>query len=137
MITAQATIGTPPMSQHGLKQPVTPWIQYWHDLFRTNLRLTARPRIDPIVAVRHHIEDGKLVVTKTTDGGKSWRKLTKGLPQEDSYDLVFRHALTVDETGERLAFGSTTGNFWISEDGGESWDQVSGTLPPVYCVVWK
>jgi photosystem II stability/assembly factor-like uncharacterized protein len=81
--------------------------------------------------------DGKLVVTKTTDGGKSWRKMTKGLPQKDSYDLVFRHALAVDETGERLAFGSTTGNFWISEDGGESWDQVSGTLPPVYCVVWS
>jgi len=81
--------------------------------------------------------DGKLVVTKTTDGGKSWRKMTKGLPRKDSYDLVFRHALKVDETGERLAFGSTTGNLWISEDGGESWDQVSGTLPPVYCVVWK
>jgi hypothetical protein len=32
--------------------------------------------------------------------------------------------------------GSTTGNLWVSEDGGENWGQVSGTLPPVYCVVW-
>ena len=80
--------------------------------------------------------DGKLVVTKTTDGGKSWSILTKGLPQEDAYDLVYRHALMVDESGERLVFGSTTGNLFVSEDAGESWSQVSSTLPPVYCVAW-
>ncbi len=81
--------------------------------------------------------DGKLVVTKTTDGGKSWRKLTKGLPQQDSYDLVYRHALAVDETGERLMFGSTTGNLWVSENGGDAWSELTSTLPPVYCVEWE
>ena len=80
--------------------------------------------------------DGKLVVTRTRDGGQSWEKLTNGLPQQDSYDLVLRHALDVDGSGTRLAFGSTTGNLWISENQGDSWSQVSGTLPPVYCVRW-
>jgi hypothetical protein len=33
---------------------------------------------------------------------------------------VWRHALDVDESGERLAFGSTSGGLWISENGGDS-----------------
>lgn len=91
----------------------------------------------PGVKDEHRIPvDGKLVVTRTRDGGQSWEKLTNGLPQQDSYDLVLRHALDVDGSGNRLAFGSTTGNLWISENQGDSWSQVSGTLPPVYCVRW-
>jgi hypothetical protein len=48
--------------------------------------------------------------------------------------LTYRHGLDVDETGERLVFGSTTGSVWISEDGGDSWQNVSTHLPPVYAV---
>ncbi len=78
--------------------------------------------------------DGKLVVTRTSDGGKSFEKLSKGLPQKHAYDIVLRHAFHIDETGDRLAFGSTTGGLWISEDQGESWTGVEARLPPVYCV---
>jgi photosystem II stability/assembly factor-like uncharacterized protein len=83
---------------------------------------------------QRYAPDGKVVVTRTQDGGRTFDTLTKGLPQEHAYDLVFRHALDVDDTGSRLAFGSTTGNVWISEDGGDSWQTVSSTLPPVYAV---
>lgn len=78
--------------------------------------------------------DGKLVVTRTRDGGKTFDVLSKGLPQENAYDLVFRHGLDIDETGDRLAFGSTTGNLWVSENQGDSWQQLSCTLPPIYAV---
>ena len=78
--------------------------------------------------------DGRLVVTRTRDAGKSFEILSNGLPQQHAYDLVYRHALDIDGDGERLAFGSTTGNFWISEDRGENWTHISATLPPVYCV---
>ena len=78
--------------------------------------------------------DGKVVVTRTRDGGASFETLSDGLPREHAYDLTFRHALDVDETGERLVFGSTTGSVWVSEDGGESWQTVSNHLPPVYAV---
>ncbi len=81
--------------------------------------------------------DAKFVITKTTDGGKTFRALDKGLPQGLSYDLVYRHGLTVDETGERLAVGTTTGNLWVSEDGGESWDEVSTYLPPIAQVAFS
>ncbi|MDE2445855.1 MAG: exo-alpha-sialidase [Alphaproteobacteria bacterium] len=77
---------------------------------------------------------GALVVTRTRDGGKSFKSLKKGLPQKHAYDVVFRHALAIDDTGEKLAMGSTTGNVWVSEDQGESWSLVSSTLPQVYAV---
>jgi hypothetical protein len=74
---------------------------------------------------------GKLVVTRTRDGGKSFEVLTRGLPQDEAWDLVFRHALVVDESGDTLAFGSTTGSLYISNDGGDSWQCVSEHLPPI------
>ncbi len=78
--------------------------------------------------------DGKVVVTRTKDGGKSFQRLDRGLPQENAYDVVFRHAFDVDESGDRLAFGSTTGSLWVSEDQGDNWTTLSNHLPPVYCV---
>lgn len=75
--------------------------------------------------------DGRLVVTRTSDGGRSFDVLSEGLPTGRSYDLVYRHALVVDENGQRLAFGSTTGNLWASENGGDRWSQISFHLPPI------
>jgi hypothetical protein len=40
----------------------------------------------------------------------------------------------VDQTGDRLAFGSTTGGLWISEDQGDHWRELSHTLPPIHAV---
>lgn len=81
--------------------------------------------------------DGRVVVTRTRDGGKSFEVLSKGLPQEHAYDLVYRHALDVDESGERLVFGSTTGSVWVSEDSGDNWSTVTANLPPVHAVCFE
>ncbi len=78
--------------------------------------------------------DGKVVVGRTRDGGKTFDVLRSGLPQEHAYDITFRHALDVDAAGTRLAFGSTTGSLWVTEDQGDSWQTVSEHLPPVYAV---
>ncbi len=78
--------------------------------------------------------DGRLVVTRTRDGAKTFDVLTKGLPQVHAYDVVYRHALALDATGNRLAFGSTTGGLWVSEDQGDAWTMISHTLPPIYAV---
>ena len=80
--------------------------------------------------------DGELVVLRTRNGGQSFEKLRGGLPTDLAYDLVFRHALAVDQDGGCLAFGSTTGGLWISEDQGESWTLLSARLPPVHCLRW-
>jgi hypothetical protein len=71
---------------------------------------------------------------RTTDDGASFNALRNGLPQEHAYHLVYRHSLAVSDDGSTLAFGSTTGSVWISEDGGDTWSRLSAELPPVYCV---
>lgn len=78
--------------------------------------------------------EGKVVVTRTRDGGKTFTTLRQGLPQEHAYDLTYRHALDVNASGEALAFGTTTGSLWVSDDQGDSWQSVSEHLPPIYCV---
>lgn len=75
--------------------------------------------------------DGRLVVTRTRDGGARFEALTRGLPPPPAYDLVYRHALEVDASGERLAMASTSGNLWLSENGGDDWQCLSTHLPPV------
>jgi photosystem II stability/assembly factor-like uncharacterized protein len=80
--------------------------------------------------------DGAVVVARTRDGGKSFEVLREGLPQEDAYDLVYRHALAVDASGDRLALGSTTGSVWVSEDGGDRFVAASEHLPPVNAVTF-
>ncbi len=80
--------------------------------------------------------NAKLLVNKTIDGAKSFSAKSAGLPSEPSYDLIFRHALDVDATGDRLVIGSTTGNLWASDDGGESWRHLSAFLPPIAAVAF-
>jgi hypothetical protein len=78
--------------------------------------------------------DGALAVTSTQDGGKTWQSFRDGLPQSNAYDMIYRHGLDVDETGNRLAMGSTTGSLWVSENGGEGWQLLNAHLPPIYAV---
>lgn len=76
--------------------------------------------------------DGGLFVARTEDGGQSWTQLRRGLPQDGAWDVVYRHALA--NRDGIVAFGSTTGNLYVSEDRGESWSAVSHNLPPIYSV---
>jgi hypothetical protein len=80
--------------------------------------------------------DGKVVVARTRDGGASFEVLRRGLPQREAYDLTLRHALAVDASGKRLAFGTTTGGFWTSDDQGDRWRMLDARLPPVHAVAF-
>ena len=78
--------------------------------------------------------DAALAVNRTRDGGRTFETLRVGLPQQHCYDLVYRHGLAVDATGHRLLMGSTTGNVWTSDDGGDRWAMLPAQLPPVHAV---
>jgi hypothetical protein len=78
--------------------------------------------------------DGRLVVLRTDDGGRSFRAFGDGLPASHAYHLVYRHALDVDASGQVLAMGSTTGGLWVSADAGEHWKELSRDLPPLAMV---
>jgi hypothetical protein len=91
----------------------------------------------PAVADQNRIAvDTALCVTRTRDGGKSFETLRAGLPQKGCYDLIYRHGLIVSDDGTTLLMGSTTGGLWISEDGGEYWQTLSNTLPPIYALAF-
>lgn len=138
-------------------KPDVMWAQHHNGVFRTTdaaTRWNEVPDVPPSVfgfAVAVHPDDpntawlapavkdecrvpvnGQVVVARTRDGGKRFDVLRKGLPQENAFDLVFRHCLDVDASGKRLVMGSTTGSLWVSEDGGDSWSTVSTHLPPIY-----
>src|SRR5262249_33941156 len=62
---------------------------------------------------------GQVVVSRTRDGGRTFQMLREGLPQQHAYDLTYRHALDIDDTGDCLAFGSTTGSLWVTANQGD------------------
>lgn len=74
----------------------------------------------------------KLIVQKTTNGGKSWQVLTNGLPQKNCFDIVYRHAFS--GAGKSLLFGTTTGHVFFSHNQGKKWTQLKDYLPPIYGV---
>lgn len=76
--------------------------------------------------------DGALCVMRTDDGGVTWAEQRTGLPQSGTWDFPFRHSLDVGTDGETLVFGTTSGNLYVSEDGGASWSCLSGNLPLIY-----
>jgi photosystem II stability/assembly factor-like uncharacterized protein len=61
---------------------------------------------------------------RTSDGGRTWRLLTMGLPQDEPL-----HVLKEDPRNPRLLFAGTEGGFYLSADQGASWTRF-GELPP-------
>jgi photosystem II stability/assembly factor-like uncharacterized protein len=101
--------------------------------------IAADPTNDQVAWVVPALSDGirvavdrSICVCRTENGGASWDTFRNGLPQGHAFDITYRHALDQDE--EMLAFGTTTGNLYISYDHGESWKALSNNLPMVHCV---
>ena len=78
---------------------------------------------------------GAPAVWRSGNGGNSWDRLDRGLPEKHSYFTVLRDAMTIDALPTpALYFGTTTGQLWIGREGGEQWDCLFGSLPPIHCV---
>jgi len=132
------------------------WMQHHSGAFRSDdggrnwTRLSGLPVSDFGFAVAAHPTDpdiawfipaesdetriptsGRLGVTRTRDGGRSFERFDQGLPPPPAFDLVYRHGLAVAPDGQRLAMGSTTGGLWTSYDGGERWHLANAHLPPI------
>ena len=71
-------------------------------------------------------KDLALVVSRTEDGGQTWQQLRSGLPQQNCFDIVFRHAFVRQQ--QTLAFGTNNGNLYWSENDGDHWQILSNQL---------
>ncbi len=79
--------------------------------------------------------EAKLRVYRTRDAGASWQPLSRGLPQEGSYETVLRDALDTDgHDPAGVYFGTRSGKVFASADDGDSWQLVAQGLPPVLAV---
>jgi photosystem II stability/assembly factor-like uncharacterized protein len=74
-------------------------------------------------------------VWRSENGGQSWKRLAKGFPKKQSFFTVLRDAMDVDRTKTpALYVGTTTGQLWIGREGGEQWDCLYDSLPPIHNV---
>jgi photosystem II stability/assembly factor-like uncharacterized protein len=71
----------------------------------------------------------------TRDGGKSWQRLSSGLPEREAWWTVKRQAMTADaQDPVGLYFGTTSGELWASRDEGKKWTPIAHHLPEIYAV---
>lgn len=78
--------------------------------------------------------EGRLRVYRSDDSGRSWRALTRGLPQEQAWLTVLREALATDGMNPcGVYFGTSTGHVFASPDG-TAWHEIARHLPKVLSV---
>lgn len=86
-------------------------------------------------AEARYVPQGKLRVARSRDAGRTWKLLTKGLPQSNAFVLVLREAMTSDDRDPAgIYFGTSSGTLFYSRDAGDSWHVLSQNLPPIYSV---
>jgi photosystem II stability/assembly factor-like uncharacterized protein len=89
----------------------------------------------PLAPQTRSCPDAAPAVWRSENGGNSWNRLARGFPKKESYFTVLRDAMDIDELASpALYFGTTTGQLWMGRDGGEQWECLFDSLPPVNCV---
>src|SRR6266704_347213 len=86
----------------------------------------------PLVPETRTCPDGAPAVWRSENAGDSWARLARGLPKKESFFTVQRDAMDMDELkSPALYFGTTTGQLWMGQDGGEEWTCLFDSLPPI------
>jgi photosystem II stability/assembly factor-like uncharacterized protein len=78
--------------------------------------------------------DEKFSVWRSKNGGDSWKRLSKGLPDKARL-VVLREAMAVDTLDDAgIYVGTSTGQLFASRDDGDSWALAADFLPPILSV---
>lgn len=76
-------------------------------------------------ATRYKFGDFQPQLYKTTNYGKSWKKITNGIPEMD-----FTRAIREDPNKKGLLYAGTETGMYVSFDAGENWQDLQLNLPP-------
>ena len=79
----------------------------------------------------HQVNNRNPFIYKTTDYGKTWRLITKGIPHSM---LSYVHCVREDPVRQGLLYAGTENALYVSFDDGENWQALQTNLPhaPVY-----
>jgi hypothetical protein len=78
---------------------------------------------------------GRPAIYATRNAGKTWQRLSAGLPEEQAWWTVKRQAMTADASDPvGLYFGTTSGELWMSRNEGSQWACIARHLPEIYAV---
>ncbi|MGB8476832.1 MAG: hypothetical protein WCE61_22355 [Candidatus Acidiferrum sp.] len=73
---------------------------------------------------RSRIDDQRPYIYRTHDGGKSWKLITNGLPDDSAVDTVRE-----DSVRKGLLFAGTETSVWVTFDDGDHWQSLELNLP--------
>ena len=79
-----------------------------------------------IASRRYRRDDYRPYLYKTGDYGKHWRRITRGLPDNESSFVVHQ-----DTRDPNLLFAGTLNGVYVSFNGGKNWQSLQRNLPPV------
>jgi photosystem II stability/assembly factor-like uncharacterized protein len=87
-----------------------------------------------VAATRYKQGDRAPYLYKTSDYGKSWTKITDGIPEHE-----FTRVIREDTAQRGLLFAGTETGIYVSFDDGGSWERLNGNFPvtPVYDLIVK
>jgi photosystem II stability/assembly factor-like uncharacterized protein len=87
-----------------------------------------------VAATRYKSDDTAPYLYKTNDSGKTWTKITDGIPAGD-----FTRVIREDPARRGLLYAGTETGIYISYDDGDNWQRLDGNLPivPIHDLIIK
>jgi photosystem II stability/assembly factor-like uncharacterized protein len=87
-----------------------------------------------LAGTRYKLDDYAPYLYKTTDYGKTWKRINKGLPDDD-----FTRVIRADPTRAGLLYAGTESGLYVSFDDGANWESLQLNLPvaPIHDLLVK
>jgi photosystem II stability/assembly factor-like uncharacterized protein len=87
-----------------------------------------------VAATRYKLDDFAPYLYKTADYGRTWTKITNGIPATD-----FTRVIREDPAKKGLLYAGTETGVYVSFDAGGRWERLGGNLPvvPIHDLVVK
>lgn len=87
-----------------------------------------------LAATRYKLDDTHPYLYKTSDYGKTWQKITNGIPEYD-----FTRVIRTDPDQPGLLYAGTETGIYVSFDDGTNWQRLGGNLPvvPIHDLIRK